>query len=256
MSFFLYQIPTVPKIWHRMFCCVILSHASWMEISVSLAANNWFLLRKAFIWWKQISQVFKCGEYGGWKRRFTPYSPRRSLKALSVNLPWWNGQLSMITVSPLSRRTEPPRLVISTASSKKIKSSLPLEAPSSIFTKSTPRQECKRFIVKVALDADLWISKAGVPVIEFSYRLFIVVFVTLASSKKWIVLTTKSLTWSRKKFVRASISAVLHSDVTAWIFFFVISSSFPTNLVIVLGWGKSSGCRTPSNTSLFCNSEV
>ena len=60
--------------------------------------------------------------------------------------------------------------------------------------KSTPRQECKRFIVKVALDADLWISKAGVPIIEFPYRLFIVVFVTLASSKKWIVLTTKSLT--------------------------------------------------------------
>ena len=100
----------------------------------------------------------------------------------------------MITVSPLSRRTELSRLVISTASSKKNKSSLPLEAPSSIFTKSTSRQECKRFIVKVALDADLWISKAGVPIIEFPYRLFIVVFVTLASSKKWIVLTTKSLT--------------------------------------------------------------
>ena len=87
-------------------------------------------------------------------------------------------------------RTIPPRYF----RRKKNKSSLPLEAPSSIFTKSTPRQECKRFIVKVALDADLWISKAGVPVIEFSYRLFIVVFVTLASSKKWIVLTTKSLT--------------------------------------------------------------
>ena len=252
MSFFLYQIPTVPKIWHRMFCCVILSHASWMAISVSLAANNWFLLRKAFIWWKQSSQVFKCGEYGGWKRRFTPYLPRRSLKALSVNLPWWNGQLS---ITPFKEnRTTPPRYFHSFL--KENQEFVTVGSAFEYIYKIDSQTGMQKIYCKSCIGCRSLDLKGGSP----GYWIFVssvhCSFCNTCLVEK-VDCTDNQITDLIKKEVRrASISAVLDSDGTAWIFFFVISSSFLTNLVIVLGWGKSAGWRTPSNTSLFCNSEV
>lgn len=89
-------------------------------------------------------------------------------------------------------RTIPPRYFHSFL--KENQEFVAIWSASTIFTKSTPREECKRYIVKVVLDADLWS-------IRQESRLWIVcsVFVTLASHKKWILLTAKSLTWSRKK---------------------------------------------------------
>lgn len=120
----------------------------------------------------------------------------------------------MITVSHLSRRTEPSRFVISTASSKKIKSSLPFEAPSTIFTKSTSREECKRYIVKVVLDADLWSLNAGVPIMN---RLFSFCNTCLVQK---VDSTDSQITDLIKKEApsRASISAVLDSEMREFSF--------------------------------------
>ena len=102
------------------------------------------------------------------------------------------------------------------------RSSWPLDGPSSTFIKSTPKGECSRLIVYVALEAYRWISNAGSPLGAFPYFRLLVVFPTLLSSKQRTVPGSKSDIASRNSFRRWILSLLCDSDGICCIFFFVM----------------------------------
>ena len=89
-----------------------------------------------------------------------------------------------------------------------------------------------------------------------SIRWFIAVFTALLSSKKWIVVGGKSLTWSRKKLVCSTFIGFFVSDGTCWIFFFVMTRSSLIHFEISDFDGRSAGWTIPSNKMLCCSSDL
>ena len=127
-------------------CCGVISRIlSAIATSVSCSASSWLWRRYCLIERKHISQLLKSGEYLGRQISRIPNWANMFRRITSTKQAWWKPQLSMITQSPRSRTALPSVRCNSTASSKKIINSMPLEGSFKMLKKSTPLIECKRF---------------------------------------------------------------------------------------------------------------
>ena len=88
---------------------------------------------------KKLAVVQMCELEGGLNSGFISYSASMFLSSAT--------EWTVMHVLPLSSRAELSGLDVSTACSKKSRRSLPFDAPFITFTKSSSRQECKKFIV-------------------------------------------------------------------------------------------------------------